>query len=493
MMRASAVSVLLAATVVLIAPAAAASPDPRKVEAASRFERGLRLFDERDYSGAVAELTRAYELLPNATVLYDIGAVYAAMGRPVDATHALTEAIANPGTMGAEQLARAKQILSEQAAMVGHLAVTSPVQGAHVEVDGLDVGVTPLANPVDVAVGTHVVAVYAAGHTPLRRELTVSARATASASFELVPMDGRLGHVRVQSKLRGARLFANDQAIATTPIQSSVTLAPGKYHLELRRDGYATARTDVTIGEGAEAEVVLDPVEDPSQATPRGNLLVEPSEDESALSVDGIIRGIAHAPLALPAGPHHLRVEKAGFLASERDADVVSGETRVVRVYLAPTLETREALGRSVSTRRTIGWTLVGVGLPVAVAGGVVSYLGVGALSDANTYYNTVAASETSPTGSCNPRNGTASQMVEGTTCAAAESAAPGKKTNAQTELGVGIAGAAVGAAAVVTGLVLILTSDDPHKYDTAPASASAAPAFRFGVAPGGVSVSGTF
>jgi hypothetical protein len=335
--------------------------------------------------------------------------------------------------------------------------------------------------------------VYASGYAPLRREITVSAEATVPAAFALVPMEGKLGHVKVRSKLRGARLFVNDQPVATTPIVSSVTLAPGKYNLELRRDGYKTARTEVSLGEGAEAEVDLDPVEDPSQSTPRGSLIVEPSEEGAALSIDGVIRGVAAGAVQLPAGPHHVRVEKAGFLASERDADVNADETRSVRVYLAPTLETREALERRVSTRHTIGWTLIGVGVPVAIGGAVVTALGASALSSANTYYNTVAQSETSPTGNCNNFNGMGTGMVEGTTCAAAENAAPGKKTNAQIELGVGAAAAGVGGIAAITGLVLLLTSEDAHKYDKAPASASTGPTLHFAVAPRGLAVLGEF
>jgi len=491
MIRASCLSLVVAS--LLLAATAYAEPDARKVEAGSRFERGLRLFDERDYSGAIAELSRAYELVPNVTVLYDIGAVYAAMDRPVDAAHALSKVIANPGAMSAEELKKARQMLAEQSARIGHLAVTAAVAGAHVEVDGLDVGVLPLPSPVDVTSGTHVVAVIASGYAPQRREVTVSSQVTADAKFELVPMEGKLGHLRVQSKLRGARLFANDQAIGTTPIASSVTLTPGKYHVELRRDGYTTARTDLTLGEGAEAEVSLDPVEDPSQTTGRGSLLVEPSEPGAALSVDGVIRGLAIEPVSLPAGPHHVRVEKAGFLASERDADVTAGETRSVRVYLAPTLETRAALEHRVSSRRTLGWVLLGTGVPVAIAGGVVAGLGSSALGSANNNYNAVALAETSMTGPCNPRGTNDTMMFQGTTCAAAVSSATSMKNNAQIELGVGIAVGAVGVVAAVTGLVLVLTSEDPHKYDRAPASATLGPSFQLGLAPGGMSLAGTF
>src|SRR5882672_2252826 len=68
--------------------------DAKKAEASHRFDRGLELFDQGDNSGALAEFKRTYEILPNAVVLYNIGLVYAAMARPVDAVDALEPAVA---------------------------------------------------------------------------------------------------------------------------------------------------------------------------------------------------------------------------------------------------------------------------------------------------------------------------------------------------------------------------------------------------------------
>jgi hypothetical protein len=56
--------------------AAAPSADPAVVEEAqSRFRRGVKLYEDGDTAGALAELTRAYRLIPNYKILYNLGQI----------------------------------------------------------------------------------------------------------------------------------------------------------------------------------------------------------------------------------------------------------------------------------------------------------------------------------------------------------------------------------------------------------------------------------
>jgi hypothetical protein len=79
--------------------------------------------------------------------------------------------------------------------------------------------------------------------------------------------------------------------------------------------------------------------------------------------------------------------------------------------------------------------------------------------------------------------------------CAARVDSDTSAVNDAKTGQTIGWVMAGVGAAASVTGLVLLLTGDDPHRYDEKPAQRWTLGSIRPEVSPGrlGVSVAGTF
>src|SRR5689334_7959477 len=132
LLRSGALAALVGACALsTVRPAAAAdAADPKKAEAAQRFDRGLQLFDDGDTAGALAEFKRTYELVPNPVVLFNIGLVYAAMGRPVSAVDALEKVMQTPDKLSADQRERANRTLNDQKARIGRLMVTTTPEGA---------------------------------------------------------------------------------------------------------------------------------------------------------------------------------------------------------------------------------------------------------------------------------------------------------------------------------------------------------------------------
>src|SRR5690349_17134485 len=106
---------------------AAAEPDAdaRKAEAAERFDRGMALLEKGDDAGALAELTRVYQLAPHPRVLFDLGLVYTSLNRPVEAVRAFDALLAAPGALPEESLARARRTRDAEARRVARLDVTT--------------------------------------------------------------------------------------------------------------------------------------------------------------------------------------------------------------------------------------------------------------------------------------------------------------------------------------------------------------------------------
>src|SRR5262245_51288347 len=128
--RAPALCLGLALGLLSAGPAAAqgnAAGDGIRAEARERFDRGLALFNDGDNAGALAEFRRAYDLVPHRLVLFNIGMVYAAMGRPVEAADTLERVLGDPGPLSPERLALARRTRDEQARRVGLLAITTNV------------------------------------------------------------------------------------------------------------------------------------------------------------------------------------------------------------------------------------------------------------------------------------------------------------------------------------------------------------------------------
>lgn len=208
---------LLCAVVPSVALAQQAVPtEAVRQEARDRFDRGLKLFNDGDNPGALAEFKRAFELIPNPLVLYNIGLVYSAMGRPVEAVDALDKVLATEGALSGDRLARARQSRDDQAARIAKVSVVTNVP-ATIEVDNVEVGTTPQTTPLRVAGGVHVVGAVAGGYVPMRKEVTVAGGATAEVKLDLVEMQGRVAHASVKTHLPGADVVIDDQVVGKTP------------------------------------------------------------------------------------------------------------------------------------------------------------------------------------------------------------------------------------------------------------------------------------
>jgi hypothetical protein len=166
---------VIAAGVALVAARAQGAEPDHRAEARRRYERALELVDEGAYAEAVVEFSRAYELAPHHTVLYNLGQAYVALGKPVEAIDALRRFLAEGGAqVAADRRAQVEQEIRRQEARVGTLAVETEPPGAAVQLDGGDVGKTPLPAPVRVGIGVHRVSATLAGRARAEQSVTVA-------------------------------------------------------------------------------------------------------------------------------------------------------------------------------------------------------------------------------------------------------------------------------------------------------------------------------
>jgi len=439
---------------------ASTAPDKQRAEA-ERFDRAMALLEQGDDAGALAELQRVLEIAPHPLVLYNLGLVHATLNHPVEATRALAQVMQTPGTLPADRLALARRTHDAQARRVGRLEVTTNVP-AIVDVDGVAIGTTPLAAPVPVAAGSHVVGAVAAGHLPLRREVTVAGEAIAAVALELAPSEARLAHLAIRSALPGADVFVDGQRVGQTPLPASLALAPGHRQVTLRRAGYHAASRELTMDDGATGEIDFDLPEDDGAALQRGRLVLSVSEPDPDVIVDGQPRGAYREPLSLPPGLHEVRVLRAGFLPVARLVTVPEGGQAAAQVTLTPTPETRAAYQHRVDVQRRWGW-IGAIGGAVLIAGaGTVVALNRGPLADAQANIDSIQSNEP-----CKSAMMNGPDAVEA--CNQLLGPADARYNPRKTTQNIGLVVGGVGVAAALVGAVLLLTSDDPHRYARAP------------------------
>jgi hypothetical protein len=440
--------------------------DPRRSEAAERFDRAIRLVNSGDLSGGLAEFLRADALVPSAAVAYNLGLVYAQLNRPVEAKRAIDRALAHPNALEPADTERARELLHEQGDKIGHVELSASVKTGVVEVDNVEVANLPLTGPLDVSSGPHVVGVISPGYAPARREVVVAGRDVAKVQLELIAIEGLLAHIGVECLLQDADVFVDEQRVGKTPLDATVTVAPGAHRVEIRRAGYSSVARSIVLQDGARGDLSMTPRLDPSALDREGGYLaIKTSETQSVVSVDGGESALLTGPLHLPAGTHRLHLERGGFLAAERDVNVPLGKITTVSVSFEPTPDTRAKYVSSAESRRIWSWATLGAGAVVAAGGAIFAVVEQGRLPGARRDIDAVNADSVRFSGgSCDFSMPLTPAQQEA--CATRLNDATSRVDSLQTGRTVGWIVASGGGALIVTGTVLLLTSDDPHKYD---------------------------
>ncbi len=187
--------VLGAALLGLAAPAALADPpvaspaaSPVK-EAAKHFHRGVALYGEADYRGALIEFKRAYEIAPNTSVLYNVGETYYQLQNYAAALAVFERYLTEAGTT-APHRREVEQTVDILRTRVGKIRVTASAEGCEVTVDDELVGKAPFDSPVTVSVGRRKITAMAPGYTPDTRFVEVAAGDTVDVALSLAPVGG---------------------------------------------------------------------------------------------------------------------------------------------------------------------------------------------------------------------------------------------------------------------------------------------------------------
>jgi hypothetical protein len=165
-------------------------------EAGKHFQRGVDLYNDGDFRGALVEFKKAYAVWPRANVLYDIGQTEFQLLDYAEALKTMERYLAETGPNAAHR-SEVEATVETLRGRVGKVMLTTDASGCDVTIDEQPAGTTPLDGPLLVSIGTRRIALscpgrvgasgrveVAAGDT-VRLELKVSAPAPAALRASL--------------------------------------------------------------------------------------------------------------------------------------------------------------------------------------------------------------------------------------------------------------------------------------------------------------------
>lgn len=239
-------SVLIAVLLIAGLATPARADDAARVAASAYYSKGLGLANQGQYEAALEQFANAYTKSPHFAVLYNIGQVQIALGRPLEAIAALSKYLRD----GAEQvpLSRREQVQAQIAlleARLSELTVTTDTPGATIRVDGHEVGTAPLFQPIPLAAGSH----------------TVTARLPNGAEVVRAVVMGEAERQKLDLELAGAAPPPPPEPSATAvPAPAPAAEPPPPLRVEepppprspaMRRTSYALAGSGVLAGAAA--------------------------------------------------------------------------------------------------------------------------------------------------------------------------------------------------------------------------------------------------
>ena len=187
-------TLLVLAVAVVPAGAAPANAQTGSADAATEageaFELGSRLFEEQNWSGALASFQRAYELQPHYSVLFNMGYCLRELHRYPEALDAFQRYL----TDGADQVrpdkrAEAEQFIADLRSFISHVRITADVDGAEILVNDQSRGASPLAEPLGLGAGHYVVVGRAPGRRDARVEFDLGAGEEREIALALEPLE----------------------------------------------------------------------------------------------------------------------------------------------------------------------------------------------------------------------------------------------------------------------------------------------------------------
>ena len=293
-----------AARPALAEPPSAAVAD-RLARAKELNREGIALLDAGENERALDYFRRSRQEFPSSKNVANVAICLDKLGRYDEALEVYEELLTRFASgLDEDDKAAIAPAMAALRARVGSLVISSS-QGGALVIDGRARGELPLAGPVRVLRGPHLVRVLKDGYETFEAKVVASVGMTLAIDAVLKPLSG-IGQLRIEDPTgSGVRLFVDRAEVGAAPWEGIV--AVGRHLIWSRGERVGTAPIAVTVVERQTILVRLDP-------RPLGPEFVLRAEPRTALlEIDGTAVGTGSFQGVLPAGEHTFVASEPGY------------------------------------------------------------------------------------------------------------------------------------------------------------------------------------
>lgn len=193
--------------------------------------------------------------------------------------------------------------------------IDSEPTGAHVQMNGKDIGDTPVLLP-DLALGSYSASVQMQGYT--RRDISWKVQNGRPILIN-VPLMNNIGTLLLDSTPEAAEIEIDGQSYGTTPFKDF--LEQGQHKIRLSKNGYKPFEKIVTVNRDETTELNAQ-----MEMLP-GSLSIESVPTGATLFINGIDYGVTpYKRDVIEAGDYTVRLSKDGYDTLEQTVTVHPGE-----------------------------------------------------------------------------------------------------------------------------------------------------------------------
>ena len=220
--------------------------DPR-ADAKSHFEAGMRLLEKDNFEGAAIEFGLSVDIFPTSSAMINLANAYYALDRYSEALQIIGRLRSEFGNdLGKEMLSATDRLETKIRDLVGELEFDVKPPGAEVFLNGNLIGAAPLASPVLLAPGRHVIDVKAPKRSTETRTVTIASRQKERLVFDLRPAHGT---VTLRLNVDGATVLLDSEELGRTPLSAPVELVVGEHRFAARKTNYEQIERTLVVSE----------------------------------------------------------------------------------------------------------------------------------------------------------------------------------------------------------------------------------------------------